>query len=121
MPTYTFEHIDEDGDEVQHILPGKWEVCPRCHGNGTRDHPAFENGFTQSDFDEDPDFREEYLAGRYDVPCSECKGRCVVCRPDEDALTNEQKQALEAYREELRIEAQERAWERRNRAMGIEY
>ncbi len=59
-------------------LPGKMEVCERCEGKGVHDHPAFSNGFTSDEMHEaGPDFQEEYMAGHYDVTCSECKGEKV--------------------------------------------
>jgi hypothetical protein len=122
MPCYTFEMVDDEGDEIQVTLPGKYEVCPRCEGTGTHDHPAFENGITSSEWAEwDDDDREHYMRGHYDVQCSRCKGLRVVCCPDEECLTAEQKQQLEQHRADQYAEAQERAWERRNRALGIEY
>ncbi len=53
---------------------GEWVICPDCEGDGKHDPDAFAGGFTQDDFDEDPDFRESYFAGAYDVPCARCDG-----------------------------------------------
>ena len=53
-------------------------VCPRCSGTGVHDPEAFSNGFTDSDFDDDPEFRSGYFAGNYDVVCSECAGLRVI-------------------------------------------
>jgi hypothetical protein len=36
------------------------------------------NGLTSADFDEDPDFREAYFSGAYDVPCPWCHGQRVM-------------------------------------------
>lgn len=62
------------------VFPGKWEICDRCNGDGTHDPPEFDNGFTRSDFDEDPEFEEMYFQGVYDVPCEECgrSGKVLV-------------------------------------------
>ena len=68
-------------------VPAKMEVCGRCEGTGKHDHPAFSNGFTSDEMAEaGPDFQEEYMAGRYDVTCSACKGEKVQKVIDEDAL-----------------------------------
>jgi excinuclease UvrABC ATPase subunit len=121
MARFKFSVIDENGYEEEFSVPGKYEVCPHCEGHGKRDHPAFENGLTQADFDEDPDFREQYMRGTYDVQCERCKGERVVLVADESLLTVEQQLALDEYHEAQAIEAQERAHERRLRSMGIEY
>ncbi len=87
MPTSSFSIIDDDGDEIDVVVPGKFEVCSRCEGTGKHDHPAFSNGFTQEEMSEDPEFAEEYRAGRYDVTCQKCQGVRVVCVADEDKCT----------------------------------
>jgi hypothetical protein len=62
-----------DGEQLSCLA--KWEICDRCDGNGVHDHPAFSNGLGYDDFygpDADPDFREQYMRGDYDVRCEEC-------------------------------------------------
>jgi hypothetical protein len=98
-------------------LPSKIVVCPCCGGRGVKDNPAFANGISQEEFDEDPDFREQYMAGVYDVPCYECKGRNVVAEPDLERLTPRQKQLLDEFYQARREEAAER----RMRERGIEF
>lgn len=98
-------------------IPAKYEVCGRCGGRGVHDHPAFEDGFNGSEEWCDQDFLEEYQAGVYDVPCSECGGRNVVLVPDEKRLTPQMREALEA---EYQFQA-EAAAERRMRAQGIQF
>lgn len=83
-PKIRFPAYDEEGNETQAELPAKYEVCDRCRGEGVHDHPAFSNGISREDFDEDPDFGEDYRAGAYDVTCTECKGQRVVAVVDED-------------------------------------
>jgi uncharacterized protein YrzB (UPF0473 family) len=109
-----FKVMDEDGNEVE--LPAKFIVCPRCEGKGVHDHPAFSNGLTQEDFD-DQDFKEEYFRGTYDVACTECKGERVVPAPIEDKLNEQQKKFLEAHYEML----SEKRAEQRMRDRGIEF
>jgi RecJ-like exonuclease len=56
-------------------LPGKWEICPSCDGNGKHVNPAVDgHGISPEEFAEDPDFAEAYFGGVYDVRCDECGG-----------------------------------------------
>jgi hypothetical protein len=80
---------DEDkyaGDEVEHDLPALWAICDDCQGNGKCDHPAFSNGITSSEWENewDDDERDHYLSGRYDVACQPCKGTGKVLVIDEE-------------------------------------
>ena len=79
-------------------LPTKKAVCPRCRGTGTHVNPAIDgNGLTSEDFDDDPDFREAYFAGRYDVVCYDCRGNNVIDVLDEDRCTPEQLAAYDRH------------------------
>jgi hypothetical protein len=56
-----------------------WIVCPVCEGEGKTVNPNIDcNGLTREDFDEDPDFREDYMSGVYDITCAACHGNRVV-------------------------------------------
>jgi hypothetical protein len=82
--------LDEDEDGPVGIrIPAKFEVCSRCQGRGSHDPEAFSGGFSQEDFDEDPDFKESYLSGEYDVRCEECGGERVTLEPDRDHASPE--------------------------------
>jgi hypothetical protein len=75
--------VDEDIITEHHTgvfdVQTKFEVCGQCSGSGSMVNPAVDaGGLSQEDFDEDPDFREDYFSGRYDVQCSQCKGQRVV-------------------------------------------
>lgn len=76
---------DHDGlydDEPAPVKSVRWIVCPVCEGKGTHVNPDIDaNGLTAEDFDEDPDFAEDYRSGVYDVTCYTCKGRTTV--PDD--------------------------------------
>ena len=86
---------DEDGTKTE--LPWKWEICPTCDGRGKHVNPSIDSGgLTSRDFYEDPDFRDEYMSGRYDVTCYQCGGRSSVPAVDLDRLTPEQRDRLEA-------------------------
>jgi hypothetical protein len=68
-------------------VPFKWEVCPTCNGRGRHVNPAIDcNGITAEDFDQEPGFREEYMAGMYDVRCYNCDGKRVVPVMDRDKM-----------------------------------
>ena len=104
MPKFKFTYWNEDGDEVNAEVPGKYEVCGRCMGTGVTEPDGFSDGFTRDDFADDPDFAEDYFQGRYDVQCSECKGLRVVIGPD--CFKEEDKKKLEAYYENAQNEAE---------------
>lgn len=88
-------------------LPGHWEICSSCSGEGASS--AYLGSFTREQLDEDPDFFEEYRNGAYDRPCEHCSnGRVWTLDPDrmnaeqraeydgeQDRLEGE----IEAYRE----------------------
>lgn len=81
-------YLDDDSEME---LPTRWEVCPTCDGRGTHVNPAIDAGGIDADmFAEDPDFADDYLAGRYDVRCMECQGRTTVRVVNEDELTPDQ-------------------------------
>jgi hypothetical protein len=113
MPKIRFVHEDAEGNEVVDLLPARWKICDRCHGNGTHDPDAFSNGFTTEELYEDPDFAEAYFEGRYDVACEEnCNGGKIMVI-DEDNCNPE---LLAAYRRQQEFEynyKREREHERR--------
>lgn len=60
----------------------KYEVCGMCRGSGKTTNPNIDcGGISREDFDEDPDFEEEYFAGKYDITCVQCKGLRVESMP----------------------------------------
>lgn len=89
-----------DDEAVQ--IGTRWEVCPRCNGEGHHGNPAFD-GASISDFDEE--FLDGYFSGDYDVSCAECGGRTTVQVDDLSSLTPEQ---FENYELERRQEAENR-------------
>lgn len=104
-----------NGDQViPMMLPSHRIVCPRCEGEGRHVNPAVDgDGLTEEQLS-DPDFREGYKSGRYDVTCEICKGDRVVEEVDEDSLTDEQRKILDQhYAEEAesrKAEQSEKAW-----------
>lgn len=98
-------------------VPFRWEVCPTCQGSGCHVNPSIDaGGITREDFDEDPDFAHDYMSGRYDVQCSECRGKRVV--PELEPRTAEQRAAVQGIVERERREAAIEREERRNLAYG---
>jgi hypothetical protein len=93
--TATFTVEDENGEEIAHEVRLTFEVCGTCDGRGTHVNPSIDShGLTRDDFDEDPDFAEDYWSGRHDVRCAECGGERVVPVVDPDATAPE---VLAAY------------------------
>lgn len=73
------------------------KVCTRCRGTGTHTNPAIDgNGITASEMDEidndDPDFRDNYMNGMYDVVCELCGGKRVI----EDSPEADEARAFDA-------------------------
>ena len=96
MPTVnnTLYVLDDEGEPVE--IPSQIELCGDCGGKGSKDHPAFSNGITQSEMAEwDSDEREAYFSGAYDVQCPCCKGQRTVLVPDMDRLTPDQRELVE--------------------------
>lgn len=113
---------DEDGDETEHDLPSKFEVCHRCEGHGTHLNPAIgEHAYTREEFEEsfDEEGREEYFrrGGIYDVTCHECKGRRVVPVVDESCLSAGQKEVFARLQKQKEERARWAAEERAERMM----
>lgn len=104
------------GNRGEHDIafPARWIICPECDGWATDRGAGVEcdgGGFTSSEWaEQDDDFREGYLAGRYDQPCRPCKGKGRIMAVDEDAIDNRWLQRL--YAEYLRQEADRYACER---------
>lgn len=82
-----FTYESEDGIEIEAAIPGKYEVCSRCEGAGTHVNPSIDgHGISAEEWanEWDPEEREDYLRGVYDVQCEECAGLRVVLVPDRD-------------------------------------
>lgn len=85
-----FVYIDDDGCEIELELPATKEVCSRCSGKGKIVNPAIDgNGLSREDFEEDPDFKEDYMSGMYDIVCPTCNGTNVIDVVDEDRADQE--------------------------------
>jgi hypothetical protein len=104
-------YFDDDENEV--TLPSCWEICDHCRGEGRSS--AYLGAFTRDELDDDPEFFEDYRAGRYDRTCEECGGSGKVKVVDRESADPA---ALEAYDAQQRELAETRAIERAERAMG---
>ena len=115
----TLTWYNDEGEEVTHSFPAKFEVCGNCGGHGTHLHEAIRShAYTQAEFDEafdDSESKGEYFrnGGRYDVTCQVCKGKNVVPVVDEEMLTAIQEERFHEYQEAMVEEAQEREMDRR--------
>jgi hypothetical protein len=108
---------DETDEEITVRMPFKWSVCSTCGGKGSHVNPAIDaHGITESEFAEDPDFREEYFNGAYDEVCYECQGKRVV--PVLHAVTDEQRVIIERVSEQAAEEADYRVMCETERRMG---
>jgi DNA-directed RNA polymerase subunit RPC12/RpoP len=107
---------DEDGIEV-YLEKTKYEVCPRCGGKGSHVNPNVDgHGISPEEFAEDPEFRENYFAGVYDVACCECNGKRVVKVIDWENPENKKYRKL--YEQYLQDEADYWAEVEMERRMG---
>jgi hypothetical protein len=93
-------------DEVEHELPARWAICDHCEGNGKCDNPAFSNGITSSEWEDDWDdySREMYFSGAYDVSCHICHGSGKVLEVDRDRADEKLLAMYDAIQEEIRID-----------------
>lgn len=85
----------------------KFIICDVCEGFGKVDNPAFSQGFTNSEWsDLEPEERDNYFSGSYDVTCSCCKGSGKVQIPNVEAMTFTEKRQLAIKRREDRLDAE---------------
>ncbi|MEN6620820.1 MAG: hypothetical protein ABFD50_04670 [Smithella sp.] len=93
------ELYDEEKDcMVEYDLPHEFQLCPVCKGKGT--HVNYNIGaITQEEFDNDPQFYEDYRNGVYDVECERCKGLRVIEVVNKRALNSKQKEIFARYQE----------------------
>jgi len=107
---------EDECTEVEETVPITFEVCPICDGKGTHVNPSIDcDGLTREDFEDDPDFAEEYMAGRYDQQCNGCHGQRVVPVLNEERVNPE---VLALIKQQRKDDAEYRAICRAERAMG---
>lgn len=107
MAFITLTYTTQADTELSFKYPSKFEVCDRCRGHGKYVNPNVDgNGISQEDFDNDPDFRDNYFSGAYDVTCYECKGERVTSIVDRARCSPRQLSRL------VRIEDQQEYYDR---------
>jgi len=113
---------DDEGEEVEHALPARYDVCPACEGRGKHVDPNIDaSGWRHEDDshdpwdDEDDDGRTAYQRGVYDVPCATCHGKRVVLEVDTRACDPK---VLEAWSDQCEDDAEYAAMVRAERAFG---
>ena len=62
----------------EEMVPFQFQVCERCEGRGHHVNPSIDGNGLPTEYQNDPEFMEEYMSGQYDVPCEECAGNRVV-------------------------------------------
>ncbi len=124
--------INDEGEEIEHTLPGKMEVCYDCRGEGYVLRPGIrEHAYSMEEFYEsfDEEEAEEYFrrGGRYDVICPTCQGKNVTLEIDRELcrITPKLIEVLEKFdlqeEERYQIECEMRAEERMERLMIGDY
>ena len=100
--------VIDDGDvEEEFTVPFRYETCGTCRGRGKHVNPSIDSqGISAEEFDQDPQFFEDYRRGVYDVPCLLCGGQRVVPVPDEGGSWDNP-ELLEKVREHINWLAQE--------------
>lgn len=90
-------------------LPSKWEICPACSGEGGSS--AYLGAYTREDWDQmDPEWQDDYQAGKFDRPCECCKGTGKIKAPDRAKIARdpELRALLADYDQEIQDLADER-------------
>jgi hypothetical protein len=117
--TLTFTTVNDAGSEEEITLPAQFEVCDTCDGKGTHVNPSIDSsGLSAEDFDEDPEFRDNYLSGAYDEQCGACGGMRVVPVVAESRLSDGQRDSWERVQDQEEEHVGMCAIERAERAMG---
>lgn len=100
-------------------FPAIWAICHDCQGEGKS--CAYLGAFTAEDFDyEGPEFREDYMSGRYDKPCKPCEGSGKVKEINEGVISANSPLGtlLKQYHEKLKGDAEYAAECEAERRMG---
>jgi len=114
----SIKYTTKSGRTLTRNLPAQFVVCDECRGKGSHLVEGMRGAvYTWEDFEEDPDFRNDYFGGAYDVPCETCHGERLVTEPEREALTRSEARFLdmvervqfEREREEAYLEAERRA------------
>jgi hypothetical protein len=116
-----FTVTNDDGEDITHELPSRFEVCSRCDGHGTHLTPSIgEYAYSEEEFNEafdDDEDREAYFerGGKYDVRCETCHGKRVEEVVDEETCPADLLKKYQKYQQDKHYHELECAAER---AMG---
>jgi hypothetical protein len=100
-----------DGEIPTVSLNTKWIICDYCDGEGS--HSRRFGTITSDDWHEwDEESRHEYMSGRYDERCQNCKGSGKVRALHEEALPTEIQDYIQRYRQDSYDSAMESYYER---------
>lgn len=87
MDGYT-QGTDDDGEPIYIDIPVKMLVCSSCDGRGCYVNPNIDrHGLSREDFDQDPDFADDYRSGMFNIQCEHCLGSNVVPWPTQPEHT----------------------------------
>lgn len=107
--TFTVTYENEEGEEELIEIPARWEVCGLCNGAGQHINPSIDaHGLSREDFDRDPDFAEDYMNGRFDVPCYRCSGRSTEPVPDMSSCSEVKRKIIEEILDNHQLDIRER-------------
>ena len=110
---------DGTGDEPEvHDLPAKWQICRRCEGDGSCT-PEGLMVITQEDREDwSREEWEDFKAGKYDVPCPDCKSAGKVLEVDVGKFRGQDPALFERWRASEREDAEFRRVCAAERRMG---
>lgn len=117
--TKVFTILDDDTAEIEVHLPALWCICTDCQGTGRSS--AYLGAFTSDEWrEQDDEFKDDYMAGRYDRPCDGCDGLGRTLELDRDRIITradaDEMAALAKIDEYARDMAETRSIERAERA-----
>ncbi len=108
---YVNDIRNQDGPKIPENLPTCWAICYVCEGDGKVVNPSIDaGGLSADDFDEDPDFAEQYMSGTFDIACRYCGGSGKIREVDRDRADLAQLQEYDDDEDDrLACEAESRA------------
>lgn len=89
------EYDDREGNSQIVELELIPEICSRCSGSGKVLSGSLEGAvISQEEFNEDPEFCEQYHSGFYDKICPDCSGTGCILNIDPELNNNDIKEAI---------------------------
>ena len=81
--------------------PTRWAICDVCQGDGKTVNASIDAGGLSADQQDDPDFMDDYMGGRYDTACNCCGGTGKVKEINFEAMTAADVAEYDAEQEDL--------------------